>query len=58
MHHELLCSGNNTTLDDTQLIEKTGPDRYLEFQEPDFAKTIYTLFPAVSFPHDPLLLTY
>jgi len=34
-------------------MTRSGPIRYLEFQEPDSAKTIGTLFPAVSSPHDP-----
>jgi len=34
---------------------RSGPIRYLEIQEPDSAKTIGTLFPAVSSPHDPSL---
>ena len=46
--------GVNITLNDTQPIEKTGPDRYLEFQEPDSAKAICTLFPAV---HPPIPMT-
>jgi hypothetical protein len=36
--------------------DRSEPIQYLEIQEPDSAKTIGTLFPAVSSPHDPSLL--